>query len=470
MRRRRKESGFALLLVFLMAAIIALSLYMEIPRIAFESQRQKEQLLIERGEQYKRAIQVFFKTNHRYPSKIEELESLNNRRYLRKRFVDPMTGKDEWRLIHVNNGVLTDSVNNKQKQQGDQKQGSAGPQYIAEQTYIGASPNQGTQNPVNLATRRRPSDSNSPGQLGGPGNVPGDPANGGQTYPGQPGDPNQPNTGAQPPVGMPNPAPVTGGPIPGQPGSTTGIASVPPGFPGVPVIPGSQGTGFTGRMPGQAGSGTTVPVNQGSSGSTYVGSTGPYIGSGGSYIGGTASPTGGTPGATFPGSQGPPVNSQTGGVSPAYGTTPGSNGAPPGYAQPGMQVNPQGSNQAASMIQQILTTPRPGGMPTANPGTAPVIGGGIAGFASNADSDSIMVYNDHQNYGQWEFIFDPNKMKIVPNPNGGTLGQSAASMGNMPNSPVGTPASQLAGPNPFGNPGTAGTAPNPGFGQNPIRQ
>ncbi len=32
---------------------------MEIPRVAFETQRQKEQLLVERGEQYKRAIKLF---------------------------------------------------------------------------------------------------------------------------------------------------------------------------------------------------------------------------------------------------------------------------------------------------------------------------------------------------------------------------------------------------------------------------
>ena len=57
--RHGHESGFALLLVFLMAAIIAISLYMEIPRVAFETQRQKEQLLMERGEQYKRAIKLF---------------------------------------------------------------------------------------------------------------------------------------------------------------------------------------------------------------------------------------------------------------------------------------------------------------------------------------------------------------------------------------------------------------------------
>src|SRR5512142_2863086 len=107
--RRQGESGFALLLVFLMASVIAISLYMELPRVAFDAQRQKEQLLIDRGEQYKRAIKVFYNTNKRYPASIEELETLNNKHSLRKRYKDPMTGKDEWRVIHVQNGVLTDS-------------------------------------------------------------------------------------------------------------------------------------------------------------------------------------------------------------------------------------------------------------------------------------------------------------------------------------------------------------------------
>ncbi|HEY2017871.1 MAG TPA: hypothetical protein VGH38_30415, partial [Bryobacteraceae bacterium] len=114
--KRRKESGFALLLIFLMAAVVAISLYMEIPRIAFESQRQKEQLLVDRGEQYKRAIQMFMKANNRWPAKIEELESFNNRRFLRKRFIDPMTGQEKWRFIHIQNGVLIDSLVNKPKQ------------------------------------------------------------------------------------------------------------------------------------------------------------------------------------------------------------------------------------------------------------------------------------------------------------------------------------------------------------------
>ena len=71
-------------------------------------------------------------------------------------------------------------------------------------------------------------------------------------------------------------------------------------------------------------------------------------------------------------------------------------------------------------------------MPQANTNGVAAMGSGIAGFASTADQDSIMVYNEQQNYGTWEFVFDPSKQKPVANPNGGTQG---------------TPASQLASPN-----------------------
>ena len=136
-QRRSGESGFALLLVFLMAAMIAIMLYRELPRLAFESQRAKEQLLIERGEQYKRAIQLFVKKMNRYPGKIEELENTNNIRFLRRRYKDPMTGKEEWRLIRCGpGGVLLDSVNNKGKP-GEKKDENRNT-FIAEHAIIGA--------------------------------------------------------------------------------------------------------------------------------------------------------------------------------------------------------------------------------------------------------------------------------------------------------------------------------------------
>src|SRR5215510_2639372 len=142
-RGRRNQRGFALLLVFLMAAIIAVTLYMEIPRVAFESQRQKELLLIDRGEQYKRAIQVFVKKNTRFPARLEELESFNNVRYLRRRYKDPITGKDEWRLIRAGpGGVLIDSLTSKPKKDQQQQAQNAN-SYVGEVAAIGSATSSG---------------------------------------------------------------------------------------------------------------------------------------------------------------------------------------------------------------------------------------------------------------------------------------------------------------------------------------
>jgi len=114
MKRVRKpegERGFALLFVFLMAASVAILFYMELPRAAFESQRVKESMLVERGEQYSRAIKLYVRKWNKYPANLEELENTNNIRYLRRRYRDPLTGKEEWRLIHVGpGGVFTDSL------------------------------------------------------------------------------------------------------------------------------------------------------------------------------------------------------------------------------------------------------------------------------------------------------------------------------------------------------------------------
>lgn len=110
-RARNPEAGYAVLVVFLLAAFIAISLYNELPRVVLEAQRDREQMLIDRGEQYKRAIQLYFRAFGRYPPDLDALENTNNRRFLRRRYKDPMTGEDEWRLIHATGlGVFPDSL------------------------------------------------------------------------------------------------------------------------------------------------------------------------------------------------------------------------------------------------------------------------------------------------------------------------------------------------------------------------
>src|SRR5580693_164944 len=110
---RNPESGYVLLFVFAMAAIVAVTLYMQVPRVAFEAQRDKEELLMDRGHEYIRAIALFVHKFNRFPASMDELENTNNLRFLRRRFPDPMTGKTDWRILHAGpGGVITDSILN----------------------------------------------------------------------------------------------------------------------------------------------------------------------------------------------------------------------------------------------------------------------------------------------------------------------------------------------------------------------
>ncbi|MBV9266348.1 MAG: hypothetical protein JO061_09295, partial [Acidobacteriaceae bacterium] len=78
------ERGSALLIVFVFAAVIAIMLYREMPVSLFEAQRQKEQLLIDRGHEYQRAVQLYYRKFHgQYPNNIEQLENTNSMRFLR---------------------------------------------------------------------------------------------------------------------------------------------------------------------------------------------------------------------------------------------------------------------------------------------------------------------------------------------------------------------------------------------------
>jgi hypothetical protein len=417
--KRGGESGFAMLFVFLMAASIATMLYMQLPRAAFEAQRGKEELLQHRGEEYIRAIQLYVTKWRRYPQSLDDLERTNNIRYLRRRYKDPMTGKDEWRTVHVDSaGQLTDSV--VQKQANQQKKEVVA-EFVSVLPGVGSTAGTGGQAGQNVALRKRPSEtggatdgsnSNSPypvfdpnapvnisqmtgnnaqggqnpqqqppqgQQPGVPGQAP--PPAGAQNVPGQPPDPNQPQQqpGVNPQQAQTQqPQPQGMGQPPGMPGVTPGMpnanpSNVPPGVPGVP-----------GGFPATAGA---------------------------------QQPTG----------------------------------------QPGAAPN-----AGLDMINKILTTPRAavGGNVPGAPGLQ--IGGGIAGFASTMESPSIKVYNERQKYNEWEFIYDMRKDKRL------TGAANAAAAGAMNNNPLGGKPPTVSGPgatqqqipNPLMNPNQQTTNPN----------
>jgi hypothetical protein len=424
------ESGYALLFVYAMAATVAVMLYMELPRVAFEAQREKEQLLIDRGEQYSRAVALYVRKFNRYPADFDALDNTQNLRFLRHHYTDPLTGKDEWRIIHVGpGGVFTDSLVYGKKK--DDKKGEA-QNFITELQQVGGNPVDPNQ-AANLATRRRPSD-----------------------QPGAAGDPNNPSA---PTAVDPNGQPVQNNPPPVQ------------------VLP----------------DGRIVPVTPGQTGNPQQ----------------QATPGTFTPGAAFPQVGAQPQTS----AQPIQGQpqTP----LPAGL--PGQQPNQPGQppTAAANLINQLLTSPRPGGLngingqPTVdqfgnqvgggsnqiggNPvGSAPqqnpaanaqnqqnnttgtpvanlasqgqnqTIGGGIAGVASKLEKEGIKIYRERSAYNEWEFVYDITKdssrgggAATPGQTNSGTSNPASSTQGTQtPTTPV-TPSSQTPGQSntPFTFPG-----------------
>ncbi len=452
----RDEHGFALLLVFVLAAMIAISLYLEMPRVVFEQQRAKEQLLIDRGQEYVTAVRRFYRQLGRFPATLDDLESTNNMRFLRKRYVDPMTGKADWRLIHVGpGGQILDSLVQKPFGQGTGASGTgaapgsgtgtgmgtgtgtsggtqtteqgqaAGPAQasgfgfdpasMGTANQNGSTPDPNAAGETNPGLAKRPSDRTLPpvNGLGGP--APN------QTDPNAPLDPNAlgPN-GEYPPVGFP----------PTQSGGTTGQQNYnQPGVAGQTGIPGQPG------MPGQ-----TMPAQMGQPGFSPTGVPGQ------SPFPQGVSPQGAFPQGAFP--QGAfPQGGQGGPGFPNGAFTSGGAGGPGGAA----------ANPALSAIQQQLTSPAAGGV-TASPfgGNNQLLGGGIVGVASKSKMSGIKEFDKHKKYAEWEFIFDMKKANGMPGQAGMLPG-----FGGQPGQPGQTPTTGAPGSSnsPFGGSSTAPTGP-----------
>src|SRR5215203_3047104 len=65
--------------------------------------RAKERELLYIGDQYKKAIERYYKEGKTYPRELRQLirdqRTPDVRRYLRKLYPDPVTNKNEWGLI-----------------------------------------------------------------------------------------------------------------------------------------------------------------------------------------------------------------------------------------------------------------------------------------------------------------------------------------------------------------------------------
>jgi type II secretory pathway pseudopilin PulG len=207
--RRRSERGYILLILLLAVAFLSIAALTAVEDIENQIKRDREEELIHRGVQYARAIKSYYKKFGRYPTRVEDLESTNRLRFLRKRYKDPMnrdpaTGKEkDFKFLH-----LTDV----------QSSFNTGPTNglvaVADMSNQPGQPGVAGTNADSTSAAAVTAEPNSPAQNGQPGGQ-GDTSSGGQEVNGAP--PPQPLSQQVGPTGAPQ---VFGG------GAIVGVASL----------------------------------------------------------------------------------------------------------------------------------------------------------------------------------------------------------------------------------------------------
>ncbi|MCH7765176.1 MAG: hypothetical protein IH916_01270 [Acidobacteria bacterium] len=109
--RRDRQAGYAVIVVVLLLALVAIALTAAVPSVLTQGRREREVELIFRGEQYRRAIGLFNRKFGRLPLSLDELLYTSQLSFLRRAWPDPMSSKGEWRVIRVGpSGEMIGSV------------------------------------------------------------------------------------------------------------------------------------------------------------------------------------------------------------------------------------------------------------------------------------------------------------------------------------------------------------------------
>lgn len=355
--RRPNQRGSALLIVFVFAAIVAIMLYSELPIAVFEAKRQKEQLLIDRGNEYAHAVKLYVRKFGSYPATVEQLEDTNRMRFLRHRYKDPFTGKENWRMLHAGpGGQLIDS---KVKPLG-----------------LGTMPGSNSNSGSSFGSANNNSSSGATASTASSGFG----SSGfGQSAFGQSGFGSN-ASGAQETV------------VPDVPQRPPAISSngTPGGAGGTGENAGAQTEGDQSPTASLVPEVSKDPMNE-------LAQSGPQTGN--PAAGGAEANGANGGGATAAGQNVAGQNAGTGGQNPT-----GQNAMDTVRKMlnnPAIGAPLAGSGSTGSTMGQIS-------------------GGGIAGVASNAKGHAIKVVNDQTDYSLWEFYYDPTKdaAKNLPGANG----------------------------------------------------
>ena len=98
-RPQPSEEGYVLVAIICMVAKLTIALAGALPRVAKEIQRDRELETMHRGKQYARGVKLYYKKFGAYPPSVDALVKTNNIRFLRKKYTDPTTGKEDWKPV-----------------------------------------------------------------------------------------------------------------------------------------------------------------------------------------------------------------------------------------------------------------------------------------------------------------------------------------------------------------------------------
>ena len=127
-RSVESEAGFVMSALLVSIFIMSLLLAMALPVWHHAARRERESELIFRGEQYARAIALW--QRQRPGSTPQDIDTLIEERFLRKRYRDPMTKDGKFQILlqsdlaTISDGQMADSENGSERFSGQASQNS----------------------------------------------------------------------------------------------------------------------------------------------------------------------------------------------------------------------------------------------------------------------------------------------------------------------------------------------------------
>jgi type II secretory pathway pseudopilin PulG len=108
---RATQGGFTYFGALVLVVLIGLMLAAAGEVASQQAQREREAELLFIGHQYRDAIERYFKLNHRFPARLDDLVNDTSggiavTRYLRKRYRDPMAPGSDWIVIGAADGGI----------------------------------------------------------------------------------------------------------------------------------------------------------------------------------------------------------------------------------------------------------------------------------------------------------------------------------------------------------------------------